>query len=104
MILRHATLKGRLASILRHGLLCSKSRGRLKAVWLHSPAASTWATIHTVKRHGGRVEDVVILEVRVPRRQLRRGKRRLWYSTADVRPEQILSVVTFAQLAGTSQD
>jgi hypothetical protein len=55
MILRHATLKGRLPSILRHGLLCSKSTGRLKVVWLHSPAASTWATIHTVRRHGGRV-------------------------------------------------
>ena len=41
---RRPTLKGRLASLLRHGLLCSKSRGRLQAVWLHSPAASTFLT------------------------------------------------------------
>jgi hypothetical protein len=47
---------------------------------------------------------VVILEVRVARRHVRRGKRRLWYCTVDIGPENVLSVVTFAQLAGTSQD
>jgi hypothetical protein len=47
---------------------------------------------------------MVTLEVRVPHRHLRRGKRRLWYSTVDIGPDQVLSVVTFARLAGTSQD
>jgi hypothetical protein len=40
----------------------------------------------------------------VPRRHLRRGKKHLWSCTADVGPDQMLSVVTFAQLAATSQD
>jgi hypothetical protein len=55
MLLRHATPARNVPSILARGLLCSRSQGKLKAVWLHSPAASSWATLHTVKRHGGRV-------------------------------------------------
>jgi hypothetical protein len=31
-----------------------------------------------VRRHGGRVEGVVIIEVEVPRRWLRRNRKRLW--------------------------
>jgi hypothetical protein len=36
MLLRHATLARNVAGILRAGLLTSKSRGRLAAVWLCS--------------------------------------------------------------------
>ena len=56
MLVRHATLARYLPSILQRGLLCSKSKGRLKVVWLHTPNKTTWATLHTVRRHGGRVE------------------------------------------------
>jgi hypothetical protein len=42
-------------------LLCSKAKGRRKVVWLHTPAKSTGGVIHTVRRHGGRVQDVVVL-------------------------------------------
>jgi hypothetical protein len=97
----HATLAKNLDSILRRGLLCSKSKGKLKVVWLHAPAASSWATIHTVKRHGGRVEEVVILEVDVPRSWLRRSRRRLWYATRDIPPGRIRHVFTFGEMAGT---
>jgi hypothetical protein len=31
-------------------------------------AKTAWAALHTVKRHRGRAENVVILEVEVPRR------------------------------------
>jgi hypothetical protein len=99
MLLRHATPARNLNSILRRGLLCSKSRGRLKVVWLHSPARSLWALAHTVGRHGGRVERVVVLEVDVPRSWLRRSKEGLWYCPADIPPERIGGVVTFAALA-----
>ena len=75
MLLRHATPRKNLPSIRRRGLLKSKSRGRLQVVWLHAPSRSAWAVLHTVKRHGGRVEDVVILEVEVPRGWLRRNRR-----------------------------
>ena len=41
MLLRHATLARNLNSILRHGLLCSYSKGKLAAVWLCTPAPGT---------------------------------------------------------------
>ena len=99
MLLRHATLARNLASICRAGLLTSKSQGRRPAVWLHSPSCSAWAGWHTVRRHGGRIEGVVILEVDVPRSWLRRSKKGLWYCRRDVPPERIRGVVTFAALA-----
>jgi hypothetical protein len=73
MLVQHATPARNLAGILRAGLLCSKSRGT-PAVWFHPAARSAWAVLHTVRRHGGRIESVVILEVDVPRRWLRKAK------------------------------
>jgi hypothetical protein len=89
---------------LRAGLLCSKSLGKLAVVWLCSAAKSSWAVLHTVKRHGGRIESVVVLEVSVPRKWLRKSKKGLWYCPQDVSPDQIRKVFTFQQLAGQSQD
>ena len=60
--------------------------------------------LHTVKRHGGRVEDVVILEVEVPRSWLRRNRKRLWYSTSDVPFARIKRTISFAEIAGPSVD
>lgn len=100
MLLRHATPARNLPGILRRGLLRAKSRGRRKVVWLHAPAASGWALLHTVKRHGGRVEGVAIVEAEVPRAWLRRNRRGLWFSVRDVPPERFRRVVTFAELAG----
>src|SRR4051812_2558070 len=62
MLLRHATPARNLPSIQRAGLLTSKSQGRLPVVWLHAAGKTPWAALHTVRRHGGRVEDVVIIE------------------------------------------
>ena len=104
MLLRHATPRRNLPGILRDGLLCSKSRGRLRVVWLHAPSKSAWGVLHTVKRHGGRVEGVVILEVEVPRGWLRRNRRKLWYSGEDVPPGRIRRVIDFAEVAGPSVD
>ena len=104
MLLRHATPTRNLASIRRAGLLTSKSQGRLPVVWLHATGKTEWATLHTVKRHGGRVENVVILKVNVPRRWLRRSKRGLWCCPRDVAPERIRGVVTFAELARSADE
>ena len=41
MLLRHATPARNLNSILRGGLLCSHSKGKLPVVWLCSPSRST---------------------------------------------------------------
>jgi hypothetical protein len=105
MLLRHATLARNLPSILRAGLLCSKSRGKLPVVWLHTPAKSAWATLHTVRRHGGRVESVVLIELDVPHGWLRRSSRkRLWYCPRDIPPDRIRHVFTFGEVAGASAE
>jgi hypothetical protein len=102
MLLRHATPLRNLPSIQRAGLLCSKSQGKLPVVWLHSASKSSWATLHTVKRHGGRVEGVLIIEVDFPRHWLRRNRKRLWYSTRDIPPECFRRLIPFQELAGSS--
>ena len=99
MRLRHATLVKNLPGILRAGLLCSKSQGKRPVVWLGCPAKSLWAAAHVVRRHGGRIEQVVILEIDVPRSWLRRSKRGLWYCPRDVPPERIRGVLTFGELS-----
>jgi hypothetical protein len=91
-----------LNSILRRGLLCSKSRGRLPVVWLHAPGRSAWALLHTVRRHGGRAEAVIVIELEVPRRWLRRSRKGLWYCPRDVPPGRVRGLIDFGQVAGTS--
>ncbi len=102
MLVRHATLIRNLPGIERRGLLTSKSQGKLPVVWLHTPAKSFWATLHTVKRHGGRAEAVIILVVDVPRAWLRKNRKGLWYSVRDIPPDRIRRVLSFAELAGAS--
>ena len=58
-----------------------------------------WAALHTIKRHGGRVEGVVILELAVPRSWLRRSRRGLYYCPREIPLERVRGVVTFAALA-----
>jgi hypothetical protein len=102
MLLRHATPARNLNSILRLGLLCSYSQGKLPVVWACTLARSWWALVHVVKRHGGRVESTVVLEINVPRSWLRKSHRKgLWYSTRDIPPEHIRRVLTFQELAGS---
>ena len=68
VLLGHAMLSRNLPSILRDGILTAKSRGRYKAVGLQK---AHWAAIHTVRCHGGRIEDVVVIQVCVPKAWLR---------------------------------
>lgn len=107
MLLRHATPKKNLKSILRAGLLVSKSTCKVPGVWLHSPSHTYWALIHVAKRHGCRVEDVVVVEVGVPRRPLRHKGRKgcgrnhgLWRCLEDVPAGRLGRVITFADIEG----
>jgi RNA:NAD 2'-phosphotransferase (TPT1/KptA family) len=100
MLLRHATPARNLNNILRRGLLRSYSRGKLPVVWACSPARSSWAVLHVIRRHGGRVESTVVLEIDVPRSWLRRSRKGLWYSARDIPPDRIRRVLSFAELAG----
>ncbi len=103
MFLRHATLARNINSILRLGLLTSYSRGKRPVVWACSPARTTWAVLHVIKRHGGRAESTVVLEIDVPRSWLRRSSRkRVWICRRDIPPARIKRVLTFQELAGAS--
>ena len=104
MLVRHATPARNLNSILRRGLLCSKSRGKLPVVWVCSPARSSWAVLHVIRRHRGRVEGTVVLEVDVPRSWLRRSRKGLWFCPRDIPPHRIRRALCFAELAGTSTE
>ncbi len=99
MLLRHATLRRNILGIDKHGLLCAKSLGRMKVVWLHAPGKTAWALLHTVRRHGGRIEDVVVLEIEVPRSWLRKSRRGLWYSVKDIPRKRLLRLIDFATAA-----
>jgi hypothetical protein len=76
----------------------------LPVVWLHSPSKTPWAVLLTVKRHGGRVEGVVVIELEVPRSWLHRNRKRLWYCARDIPPDWFRRVIDFAEVAGSSED
>jgi hypothetical protein len=92
IFLKHASPARNVPSILANGLLIAKARGRRKAVWLHSPSRTSWATAHVAGRHEVPEADVVILTVHVPRRWLRRHRAGCWCSPFDILPSQIVSV------------
>ena len=101
MLLRHATVLRNLPGIQRAGLLCSKSRGRLPVVWLHSPGATPWSILHTCRRHKCQVQEVVIIELAVPRKWLRRARKKLWACTRDIPPDRFRRLVLFQELASS---
>jgi hypothetical protein len=100
-ILSHATLARHVPSLLRHGLLCAKSRGRKRVVWVADPGQAAWACLHVLRRHGGTPRDVVVLTVRVPGDELRRHGapgRGLFYTARHVPPEQIRYITTYGEV------
>lgn len=101
MLLRHATPKRNFHGIFSRGLLCAESKGKLPVVWLHSPGQTGWALAHTVYRHGGRIEQVIVLEVDVPRGWLRRNRRGLWYCVKDIPAWRIGRVIRFGEVAAS---
>jgi hypothetical protein len=104
LLLRHATLRRNLQNIEQFGLLANKSKGRMPVVWLHTPSRTAWALLHTVKRHGGRVEDCVVIELDVPRSWLRRARKRLWHTSRNIPPARFIRVIDFGEVAGPSTE
>ena len=86
MKLYHATTVERLASIREQGLrvACADSKAKIKGVWLHTSSQSAWAVVHTQRKHGAALEDVVVVQVQVPRSRLVRFRTGLWYTRQDV--------------------
>jgi hypothetical protein len=66
------------------------------------PRQTAWACLHVIRRHGGKAQEVVVLEIDVPRSWLQRhggAAKALWYSRRDVPPERIRGIVTFGELS-----
>ena len=78
MILYHATLKSNLESIRENGLDPDRATGKEKLVWLHTKSRREWAVLHTANRYNVSIDEIVIIQVNVPRSQLRRRWRGLW--------------------------
>jgi hypothetical protein len=97
--LTHCTLRRNVSNILKRGLLASKATGRRAAVWFVRGANAAWACLHVAARHGGRVENVVALSVRVPRRLLKHHGKGLFYVAADIPAAAIVGLSTFGRLA-----
>jgi RNA:NAD 2'-phosphotransferase (TPT1/KptA family) len=91
----HATSQKNLGSILKNGLLAAKSRQKRKAVWFVPKSGFAWACTHAVKRSGGRIEDVVVLAVDVPRGWLRKHGQGLWYCDRDVPASRISGITVY---------
>jgi hypothetical protein len=56
------------------------------------------------RQNGGRVENVMVIELDVPRAWLCRNHRQLWYSVGDIPPARFTRVIDFAEVAGASMD
>jgi hypothetical protein len=86
MILRHATTTARAARIREEGFRVAQAdpAAKIKGCWFHSKSNSPWGVLHTIRKHGAALEEVVVLEVRIPRRQLTRFRTGLWFTTQDV--------------------
>ena len=78
MKLYHATRKSNLESIRAEGLDPNRSTGKEALVWLHTRSRREWAILHTCTRHKCEVSDVIVIEVEIPRRQIRRRWRGIW--------------------------
>lgn len=93
----HATLATNLPSIKKEGLCTSYCHGKVPAVWLCLERRIPWAFLHTIRRHGGKVEDVVVLEVEVDSKAMKRsGVKDLFYSLDDIEPSHFVSILDFA--------
>ena len=86
---RHATVRHYLPSILAEGLDPAHATGRQRLVWLHTPARTPWAVLHVMHRHGVTLEDIVLLDVQVPRHWLQRTERGLWTCEQVIAPARL---------------
>lgn len=103
MKLYHCTTRTALASILTEGLRVVKAdhAAKIKGCWLASASNRSWGVVHTIRKHKAQLEDVVVIEVNIPRGRLTRFRTGLWFSTQDV-PASWLGTITDGAAFGAS--
>jgi hypothetical protein len=105
MIMYHATTRTALSSIKTEGLCVryADSRKALRSIWFHTRSNSAWALLHTQKRHGASLDDLVVIEVSVPRTWLRRFQGGLWYTNRDVPVERLGRIIEGTNYAASAK-
>ena len=107
MKLYHATPASNLESIKTNGLLVSKAKKSNQFVWLHTSSRSAWAVLHTCKNHKADWDEVIILEVEVPRSWIKahkltiqgQGLRGFWKCNRNISSDRIIKSTNAAQYA-----
>ena len=91
MKLRHATPLANMDSIVDEGLapMYAVTDSDKKYIWLHTPGRTPWALAHTSRRKQTRKEEIVILEVSVPRRWLTRAWPGIWKCPRVIAPARL---------------
>lgn len=103
MKLYHATTRQNLGSILAEGLRVAKAdpQAKIRGCWLATASNRSWGVVHTIRKHKAQLDDVVVIEVHVPRSRLTRFRTGLWHTTQDV-PAAWLGTVTPGAAFGAS--
>lgn len=96
MFVSHTTERRNLESILKVGLLTSKSRGRRKAVWFTGSSRIAWAFRHCQGKRRCRPEELITLTVWVPDTWIQRYSRAVYYVMRDVPACNIHRVTGYA--------
>jgi hypothetical protein len=103
MKLYHATTRQKLPSIQADGLRVAMAdpAAKIKGCWLATASNRTWGVLHTIRKHKAQLEDVVVIDVTIPRGRLARFRTGLWYTTQDI-PAAWLGTVTPGAAFGAS--
>ena len=106
MKLWHATTRQNLDSILTHGLLVAHAdpQAKLKGCWMATASNRGWAIIHTIRKHNAQLQDVVVIEVNIPRTQVKRFRTGLWVSSTDVPPVRLGQVIEGAMFGASASN
>ena len=106
MQLWHATTRERLARIQEQGLrvACADPQAKIKGCWLATASNRPWGCLHTIRKHHAQLEDVVVIEVNVPRSWLTRFRTGLYYTPQDIPPTRLGQVIEGATFGASASE
>lgn len=106
MKIYHVTRRENLASILVNGLDPALAKSIRKSVWGVTRGQVTWALIHVLAKPwnaDATLADLVVIEIDLPRSQVRRYQRSIWYTlpgsgAVAVTAEQVKDAAIFGRV------
>lgn len=90
MTLYHATPRQNLDSIFMHGLQPENSKGKQVAIWMHTKSKQAWTLLHIASHQKVHPNELVLLEVRIPRNRLQRRRRGIWITKQPIESFKIV--------------